>query len=522
MPEASADPTTAARAGSVADVPRRTARRYPNRTALHFAERRWSYAELDAAISRVAAALLDAGLRRGDRVAALGKNSDAYALLFLGCARAGLVHVPVNYNLIGEELSYLVTQSGSSALFVDPTFAATVDEVAPKLGSVRRGTLRDGDGGELGDVLSWALAPRTPADPDVHIGDEDLVQLLYTSGTTSAPKGAMMSHHAMVHEYVSSAYSLELSGDDVVLHAFPLYHSAQMHVFLLPYLMLGATNYLMEGFDPGECLARIERDGITSFFAAPTGWVALYNHAEFASRDLSGLRKAQYGASIMPVPVLAGLRRELPGIGFYNAFGQSEIGPMACSLLPEEHDARPDSAGRPVLFVEASVVDDDLNEVGVDEVGEIVYRSPQLCSGYWDKPEETAEQFAGGWFHSGDLVRRDAEGYVFVVDRKKDVINTGGVNVASREVEDALYSHPGVVEAAVIGVPDDRWIEAITAYVATNSEITVDELLDAARPHLSSFKLPKNVVFVDDLPRNASGKLLKRELRDDYAKRAAQ
>jgi fatty-acyl-CoA synthase len=278
----------------------------------------------------------------------------------------------------------------------------------------------------------------------------------------------------------------------------------------------------MEGFDPGEALSRIERDGITSFFAAPTGWVALYNHPDFATRDLSGLRKAQYGASIMPVPVLQGLREALPKLGFYNAFGQSEIGPMACSLLPGEHDKRPDSAGRPVLFVEARVVDDDMSDVAVNEVGEIVYRSPQLCSGYWDKPEETAEQFSGGWFHSGDLVRQDEEGYVFVVDRKKDVINTGGVIVASREVEDALYSHPGVVEVAVIGVPDERWIEAVTAYVATSSEITSDELLDAARPHLSAFKLPKNVVFVDDLPRNASGKLLKRELRDDYAKRVAQ
>jgi fatty-acyl-CoA synthase len=522
MPDTSANPTAPARAGSVADVLRRSARRYPNRTALLFAERRWSYAELDAAVSRVAGRLLAAGLRAGDRVAALGKNSDAYLLLFLGCARAGLVHVPVNYNLIGEELAYLVTQSGSSALFTDPAFAAAVDEIAPKLTAVRRGTLRDSDGAELGDLLSWALADTGSEDPGVVIGDEDLVQLLYTSGTTSAPKGAMMSHHAMVHEYVSSAYSLDLAGGDVVLHAFPLYHSAQMHVFLLPYLMLGATNYLMEGFDAGEVLARIERDGITSFFAAPTGWVALYNHPDFGGRDLSRLAKAQYGASIMPGPVLAGLRQALPGIGFYNAFGQSEIGPMACSLLPGEHDARPDSAGRPVLFVEARVVDDEMNEVGVNEVGEIVYRSPQLCSGYWDKPEETAESFAGGWFHSGDLVRRDEEGYVFVVDRKKDVINTGGVNVASREVEDALYSHPSVVEVAVIGVPDERWIEAVTAYVTTSSELTEQALLDAARPHLSGFKLPKNVVFVADLPRNASGKLLKRELRDDYAKRAAR
>ncbi|MQA16651.1 MAG: AMP-binding protein [Pseudonocardiaceae bacterium] len=255
MPNISSPPAVVARQDSVADILRRSASRHQDRMALIFAERRWSYGELDAAVSRIVTTLLDAGLPPGDRVAAYGKNSDAYALLFLGCARAGLVHVPINYNLIGEELTYLVTQSTSTALFVDPAFSATVDEVAPQLGEVRRGTLRDGDGAELGDVLVWALGDTEPQAPAAPIGGEDLVQLLYTSGTTSAPKGAMMSHQAMVHEYISSAYGLEFSADDVVLHAFPLYHSAQMHALLMPYLMLGATNHIAETFDPGDCLA---------------------------------------------------------------------------------------------------------------------------------------------------------------------------------------------------------------------------------------------------------------------------
>jgi fatty-acyl-CoA synthase len=273
---------------------------------------------------------------------------------------------------------------------------------------------------------------------------------------------------------------------------------------------------VVEKPDPADVLERVERDGITSLFAPPTVWIAISEHPDFATRDLSALKKAYYGASIMPVPVLQRLRDALDGVGFYNAFGQSEIAPLATVLRPEEHDARPDSAGRPVLFVEIKVVDDQGREIEGAGQGEVLYRSPQLCTGYWDKPEETEEAFAGGWFHSGDLVRVDEEGYVFVVDRVKDVINTGGVLVASREVEEVLYTHPAVAEVAVIGTPHERWIEAITAVVVTRQAATEDELLAHARERLAPFKLPKAVHFVDELPKNPSGKLLKRELRERF------
>jgi fatty-acyl-CoA synthase len=501
---------------TVADLIRRSARRWPTRIALHFGERRWTYEELDDAVSRVAGRLLELGLAKGDRVAALGTNSDAYLLLYLGCARAGLVHVPVNYNLVGGELSYIITQSGSTALFADPALQPAVDAIAGELGAVaHRGTLRDGADEDL-DVLAWGLVGEAPDLSHLQVADDDLVQLLYTSGTTAAPKGAMMTHRAFVHEYVSCVVALDMDAGDVPLHPLPLYHSAQMHAFLMPYLMLGATNHVVEKPDPADVLARVERDGITSLFAPPTVWIALSEHPDFATRDLTALRKAYYGASIMPVPVLQRLREALGGVGFYNAFGQSEIAPLATVLRPEEHDARPDSAGRPVLFVEVKVVDDTGNDVTAGGTGEVLYRSPQLCTGYWDKPEATEEAFAGGWFHSGDLVRIDEEGYIFVVDRVKDVINTGGVLVASREVEEALYTHPAVAEVAVIGTPHERWIEAITAIVVTREPATEEELLAHAREHLAGFKLPKAIHFVDELPKNPSGKLLKRELREAF------
>ncbi|MGW1926042.1 ATPase, T2SS/T4P/T4SS family, partial [Streptomyces massasporeus] len=230
------------------------------------------------------------------------------------------------------------------------------------------------------------------------------------------------THRALVHEYASAIEALDLHEDDRPVHALPLYHSAQTHVFLLPYLAVGAENTIVDGPDPAVLFDLIEAGRADSLFAPPTVWIGLANHPEFASRDLSALRKAYYGASIMPVPVLEGLRGRLPGLRFYNCFGQSEIGPLATVLGPDEHEGRMDSCGRPVRHVEARVVDEDGKDVPDGTPGEIVYRSPQLCDGYWRKPEETEAAFRGGWFRSGDLAVRDAEGYLTIVDRVKDVI----------------------------------------------------------------------------------------------------
>ncbi|MFE7233127.1 acyl-CoA synthetase [Streptomyces sp. NPDC001231] len=494
--------------GSTVDgVLRRSARRTPARVAVEYGERSWTYAELDDAVSRAANVLLGQGLAPGDRVAAYGHNSDAYLIGFLACARAGLVHVPVNQSLTGDDLAYIVGQSGSALVLTDPDLAGRLPATARAL------ALRD-----AGDSL-LARLPSTPPYDGPEPRSEDLVQLLYTSGTTALPKGAMMTHRALVHEYLSAITALDLSAGDRPVHALPLYHSAQMHVFLLPYLAVGATNIVLDAPDGDRILDLIEAGRADSLFAPPTVWIGLANRPDFATRDLGGLRKAYYGASIMPVPVLERLRERLPELAFYNCFGQSEIGPLAMVLGPDEHKGRMDSCGRPVLFVDARVVDEDGKDVPDGTPGEIVYRSPQLCQGYWDRPEETAEAFREGWFRSGDLAVRDPHGYHTVVDRVKDVINSGGVLVASRQVEDVLYTHPRVAEAAVVGLPDERWIEAVTAFVVPCGEVTEADLIAHAREKLASFKTPKEVIFVDELPRNASGKILKRELRDRFGAR---
>ncbi|WP_328315950.1 fatty acyl-CoA synthetase [Streptomyces sp. NBC_00388] len=497
---------TGVRDGTVDGVVRRSARRVPERTAVRYGDRAWSYAALDEAVTTAAAVLMEHGLRPGDRVASYGHNSDVYLIGFLACARAGLIHVPVNQNLAGDELAYILGQSGSALVLADPGLAGAVPGGFP----VR--LLRGGD-----DSLLTALATPRPFAPERPPGPGDLVQLLYTSGTTALAKGAMMTHRALVHEYVSAITALGLQETDRPLHALPLYHSAQLHVFLLPYLAVGAENTVLDAPDAAEVFGLVESGRADTLFAPPTVWIGFARHPGFATRDLSGLRKAFYGASIMPVPVLERLRERLPGLAFHNCFGQSEIGPLAMVLGPGEHEGRMDSCGRPVRYVEAAVVDEAGQEVPDGTAGEVVYRSPQLCEGYWGKPQETAEAFRDGWFHSGDLAVRDAQGYYTVVDRVKDVINSGGVLIASRQVEDALYTHPGVVEAAVVGLPDDRWIEAVTAVVVAGAEVTEAGLLAHAREHLPGFKVPKRVLFVESLPRNASGKILKRELRDRFA-----
>lgn len=496
----------------------RSARKHRDRLALAFEGRRWSYTELNRAVNRVANRLLASGLAPGDRLAAYGKNSDAYVIAWLACTRAGLVHVPINFALSADELRYILEQSGATGLLSDMSLADNVTQASERLGLRLSGTLH-AEGAEGFDVLQVALDgdDANNGEPDVAIDAASLAQLLYTSGTTAAPKAAMMTHQALLAEYMACMVALDIQADEPMLAALPLYHSAQMHVFLMPALLLGAPVHLRMAPLPDDCLAQMASQGIVSFFAPPTVWISLLRHPDFDSCDLTALKKAYYGASIMPVPVLEELQQRLPGVGLYNCYGQSEIAPLATVLRPEEHAARPASAGRPILTVETRVVDLEMNDVPPGEHGEIVHRSPQLLTGYWDKPDMTEEAFTGGWFHSGDVGYFDEAGYLYVVDRIKDVINTGGVVVASREVEEGLFKHPAVSEVAVIGLPDAKWIEAITAVVVPREgmEVSEEELIAHAKTHMASYKVPKRILFAEALPKSTAGKILKRHLRKD-------
>ncbi|GGC98854.1 fatty acyl-CoA synthetase [Vreelandella lutescens] len=494
----------------------RSARKYPQQLALRFADRSWSYQALNAAANRVANALLQAGLIPGDRLAVYGKNSDAYVIAWLAAVKAGLVHVPVNFALSSDELGYILQQSGAKGVLSDASLADKVREATQAITLTVNGTLHAVEPSGF-DVLASVESSHSSNEPDVALEGSSLAQLLYTSGTTAAPKAAMMSHQALMAEYMACMVELDIKGSEAMLAALPLYHSAQMHVFLMPALLLGAPVILLEAPLPDSCLAAMAQYQVASFFAPPTVWISLLRHPQFDQYDLSSLKKAYYGASIMPVPVLEEMQRRFPGVGLYNCYGQSEIAPLATVLRPEEHAERPASAGRPILTVETRIVDLEGNDVAPGEHGEIIHRSPQLMIGYWDKPEMTSEAFQGGWFHSGDVGYVDEAGYLYIVDRIKDVINTGGVLVASREVEEALFKHSAISEVAVVGLPDDKWIEAITAVVVLKEgeDASEEELIQHAKSMIAPYKVPKRVVFTDELPKSTAGKILKRHLRQE-------
>jgi len=314
-----------------------------------------------------------------------------------------------------------------------------------------------------------------------------------------------------------------MAASDLMLHSLPLYHCAQLDVFLGPAVYLGCTNVITGAPQPDNLLPLLERHRINSFFAPPTVWIPLLRSPLFERTDLSALRKGYYGASIMPVEVLREMQRRLPQVRLWNFYGQTEIAPLATVLKPEDQLRKAGSAGKPVLNVETRVVDDAMRDVAPGQVGEIVHHSPQLLMGYYNDPERTAAAFEGGWFHSGDLAVIDDEGYITVVDRKKDMIKSGGENVASREVEETIYCLTQVSEVAVVGLPHPRWVEAVAAVIVRKQgeSLSESEVIEFCNERLGGFKVPKAVVFVDSLPRNPSGKLLKRELRKQFEKHFA-
>jgi fatty-acyl-CoA synthase len=508
--------TTIARARrqALGDLLRRSAARVPHKTALRFRDRSHTYAELDAAADRTANALGARGVSRGDRVA-----------LTFALARLGAIAVPVNFMLRAGEVAYILEHSAAIGVVAEAALLPVAQEAieqAGRAGSVRvRGVLGSagGDLPERWEAFETWTAHGDATAPQVDVADDDVLQLMYTSGTESRPKGVMMTSRSLVAQYVSCIVDGRFTAGDVALHALPLFHVAAQHCFLMPNLYLGGTNVVLDGPDPATVLETVERERITSLFCPPTVWIGLLRHPDFDRRDLSSLATGYYGASIMPVSIVEELRTRLPHMALFNFYGQTEMSAVALVLSPEDQLRKPGSAGTAVVNSETRIVDDADEPVGPGVEGEIVHRSPHATAGYWNDPEKTAEAFRNGWFHSGDLGVADEDGYITIVDRKKDVIKTGGENVASREVEEVLYQHPAVAEVAVFGIPHPRWIEAVAAVVVPRDgqPVDPDQLVAFCRERLAGYKTPRYVAVADGLPKNASGKILKRELRTAYA-----
>ena len=512
-----------ARSHALGDIPRRTARRLPDKTALIDDANGvvLTFAELDHLVDRAAAALHDNGFQPGDRVALLARNCWQYAVLAFATARTGLVLVPVNFMLTAAEIAYILGHSQARGFIVEAELIPTAEEaiqlgtgtITTKVALTAAGRTAPADWHDFAHWLSTDAAAPRPA-----VDDDQLVRLMYTSGTESRPKAAMHTSRSLLWQYVSTIVAGEMSSDDIEIHSLPLYHCAQLDNFLATDIYLGATSIILARPDPELVLRAIEKYRVTSYFAPPTVWISLLRSPIFDEVDLSSLRKGYYGASAMPIEILHEIRERLPTVRLWNFYGQTELAPLACALGPDEQDAHPGAAGRPVVNVETAIFDDDGAAVAAGVVGEIVHRSPHLMLGYLDDPERTAEAFRGGWFHSGDLGYYDDHGLLHVVDRKKDMIKTGGENVASREVEEVLYRHSGIQEVAVFGLAHPVWVEAVVAAVVLRDGVGLsqDDIVAHCRKHLAGFKTPKHIFFVESLPKNPSGKLLKRALRERF------
>ena len=515
-----------ARRQGIGDMLHRTAARVPGKLAIVSGAARLTFAELEAAVSRTAAALAAEGLVKGDRLALLSHNCWQFAVLSFATARLGVILVPVNFMLGPGEIAYILNHSEAAAFVAEDGLAASAGEAiaAAGLDIPVRAVIRL-RGGEVPtgwvDVQRWIDCEGTP--PEVQVADDDLVRLMYTSGTESRPKAAMLSSRSLMWQYVSCIIDGGMDGDDVEVHSLPLYHCAQLDCFLGPDIYLGATSIVLPAPDPSAILKTIESERATKLFCPPTVWISLLRSPQFGRTDLSSLRKGYYGASAMPVEILRELLERLPGIRLWNFYGQTEMAPLATILGPGEQVSRAGSAGRAALNVETRLVDDNDMVLPPGAVGEIVHRSPHATLGYYKDPAMTAAAFRHGWFHSGDLGVMSEDSYLTIVDRKKDMIKTGGENVASREVEEAIYQMAEVAEVAVFGVTHPRWIEAVVAVVVPKpgASLTEEAVIGHTRGLLAGYKTPKRVVIADAVPKNPSGKILKRQLREEHKDLAA-
>lgn len=486
------------------------------RRALADQHRSVTYAELDGRTNQLARSLRSAGVRPGDRVAILAVNSVAYLEVTFAAAKLGAITVPLNYRLSASEIAFSLVDSGSMVVFHSSDFSSVLHDALCDR-DVRRPVTITLDHGS-GDVYEQFLGAHSTAALHSDVNAHDAALIVYTSGTTGRPKGAVLSHGAVTaNAHHALLMGAGLSRYDVTVTPAPLFHVGGLAVHTLPLLYAGGYNYILESFEPRETLRTMGRVGATVQFLVPAMWAAISRLEEFHQLKPSGLRFAVAGGSAAPLTLIEFLQNQ--GWMFLEGFGMTEVCANAMLLDAEHAVDKRGSVGRPLMHVDARVVDEADADTAPGVVGELVLRGPNLFSGYWGLPAETADAWSGGWFHTGDLARVDDEGFYTLVDRKKDMVITGGENVYPIEVEQVLHRHPAVEQVAVIGVPDETWGEAVTAVIVVREGVAADEseIINFTRDTLAHFKCPKSIHFAASLPWSPTGKLLKRELRQTYA-----
>ncbi|MFZ2870348.1 fatty acid--CoA ligase [Zavarzinia sp.] len=508
-----------------ADVPRHHARERGDSVALIEGDRQITYGELDRASTACAAALIAEGVKPQGRVAVLDKNAADYFALLFGAAKAGAVLVPVNWRLAAPEITFILDDAEAEVLFVGPDFVPAVRYFGADFKTVRKIVVMGPGDGDWPGFADWIAPFADAADPAREGGENDCVLQMYTSGTTGHPKGVMLSHYNFLGNVPLRDANAEewatWTPDDVAQVAMPLFHIGGTGSAFLG-IYAGSKLVITRDFDPGVVLKQIEEHRIAKVFYVPAVLMFLLQHPSCQTTDFSSLKFILYGASPIPLELL---RKSLAVFkcGFVQLYGMTETTGLCTYLPAEDHDPngneRMRSAGKPQVGVEVKVIDAEGRSLPPRQVGEICTRSRAVMAGYWKRDDATAKTIdPDGWLRTGDAGYLDEDGYVYIYDRVKDMIVSGGENIYPAEIESALFGHPDIADVAVIGVPDDKWGEAVKAVIVTkpDSRATAEEIIAFARGRIAGYKVPRTVDFVEHLPRNASGKLLKRELRDPY------
>lgn len=495
----------------------RTARKVPAKPAVVSEERVLTYRQLDERVNRLANGWIDLGVSRGDKVAVLMPNSFRAIESYYAAHKCGAVVVPVNIRLSPREVKYILDHSDARVLVYDQALEETVRAVRHECSGIERWIVvgRDSRTGAL-EYEKLLLAGR-PDEPLVPVDDDDVCYIAYTAGTTGQPKGAMITHKNAAMTAMISVASFRIGPEDRYFVAPPIFHVAGYGAVNICF-QAGATVLLKRTFDPGEILRFMAAEKATLAVLVPVMWNLILKDPELSRFDLRSLRLGLSGGAVLQTEIKKKVREVFPNCaGIVDIFGQTEAAPT-CALLPEEAERKPGSVGRPLPHIEIRVVGEDGREVEPGEVGEIQYRGPTTFLGYYKDPDRTREAFSDGWFRSGDLVRTDEEGFVYVVDRRNDTIVSGGENVYPAEVERVLFGHPKILEAAVVGIPHEKWGEAVHAFIVCKpgETLTLEELVAYCRPHLAGYKIPRSFDVLPELPRNAAGKVLRRELRRKY------
>ena len=514
---------------TIGDLLSRNANKFPKKLAVVSEELSMDYRTLNERVNRLAHSLIESGLKKGDRIGALVHNSHQFLEIYFASAKTGGIFCPYNNHLKESELKDVINYSTPKFLFVDRDYGEMTDRLKSGLAAVEQYICLQLPEWPFMESYEKMLAGAdSSGGPDTRVYEDDVLSIFFTAGTTGRPKGAMRTHRHLMSDAIAGVIELKVDYDERVLITFPLYHVAGEDN-IVRHMFMANTFYLKRegGFDPVEILQYISREKITRCQMVPTMIHSLLQVPNIDEFDLGSLRLILYAAAPMPVELLKKALAVFP-CGFAQLYGQTESGPLTTVLKPEDHildgsekkQKRLASSGRPVVNYEIRIVDENDQDVPVEEVGEIIARSEAMMKAYWQMPEETAKKLKDGWLHTGDLGRMDEDGYVYIVERKNDLIISGGVNVYPREVEEVLYRHPAVSEASVVGIPDEHWGEVVKAVIVlkAGAQTSEAEIKEFCGEYLAGYKKPKSVDFWKDLPKSPQGKVLKKEIRAHYAR----